>query len=54
MTLKQLHLTSPCRERGSIVYHRLCGEGREGKASVGAVMRKQLTVMHAVLISGKP
>ncbi len=38
----------------SIVYHRLCEEGKEGKASLGAVMRKQLTVMRAVLISGKP
>ena len=38
----------------SIVYRRLCEEGKEGKASLGAVMRKQLTVMRAILISGKP
>ena len=38
----------------SIVHQRLCEEGKEGKAALGAVMRKQLTVMRAVLISGKP
>ena len=38
----------------SMVYHRLCEEGKAGKASLGAVMRKQLTVMRAILISGKP
>ena len=38
----------------SIVHQRLCEEGKEGKAALGAVMRKQLTVMRAILISGKP
>jgi len=38
----------------SVVHQRLCEEGKEGKAAIGAVMRKQLTVMRAVLISGKP
>jgi transposase len=38
----------------SLVHQRLCEEGKEGKAALGAVMRKQLTVMRAVLISGKP
>ena len=38
----------------SVMHHRLCEEGKEGKAALGAVMRKQLTVMRAVLISGKP
>ena len=38
----------------SIVHQRLCEEGKQGKAALGAVMRKQLTVMRAVIISGKP
>ena len=38
----------------SLVHRRLCEEGKEGKAALGAVMRKQLTVMRAILISGKP
>ena len=38
----------------SVVHQRLCEQGKEGKAAIGAVMRKQLTVMRAVLISGKP
>jgi len=38
----------------STVHHRLCENGKEGKAALGAVMRKQLTVMRAILISGKP
>ena len=38
----------------SLVHQRLCEEGKQGKAALGAVMRKQLTVMRAVLISGKP
>jgi len=35
-------------------YQRLCLEGKPGRAALGAVMRKQLVVMRAVLISGKP
>jgi len=38
----------------SAMHYRLCEEGKEGKAALGAVMRKQLTVMRAILISGKP
>lgn len=38
----------------SVMYTRLHDEGKTGKAALGAVMRKQLTVMRAVLISGKP
>ena len=38
----------------SAMHHRLCEEGKQGKAALGAVMRKQLTVMRAVIISGKP
>ena len=38
----------------SQTHYRLCEAGKEGKAALGAVMRKQLTVMRAVLISGKP
>jgi transposase len=38
----------------STMHYRLCDEGKEGKAALGAVMRKQLTVMRAVIISGKP
>jgi len=38
----------------SAVHNRLCSEGKHGKAEPGAVMRKQLTVMRAVIISGKP
>ncbi len=38
----------------STMHYRLCEEGKEGKAALGAVMRKQLTVMRAILISGKP
>ena len=38
----------------SRMHRRLCADGKEGKAAIGAVMRKQLTVMRAVLISGEP
>jgi hypothetical protein len=38
----------------STMHYRLCDEGKEGKAALGAVMRKQLTVMRAVIISGIP
>ncbi len=38
----------------STMHYRLCKEGKQGKAALGAVMRKQLTVMRAVLITGKP
>ena len=38
----------------SEMHYRLCEDGKQGKAALGAVMRKQLTVMRAVLISGKP
>ena len=38
----------------SMMHYRLCEEGKEGKAALGAVMRKQLTVMRAILISGRP
>ena len=38
----------------SSMHNRLCKEGKQGKAALGAVMRKQLTVMRAVLISGEP
>ena len=38
----------------SAMHHRLCEEGKQGKAALGAVMRKQLTVMRAVIITGKP
>jgi transposase len=38
----------------SAVHYRLREEGKHGKAALGAVMRKQLTVMRAVLISGEP
>jgi len=38
----------------SSMHHRLCEEGKQGKAALGAVMRKQLTVMRAVIISGEP
>ena len=38
----------------STMHYRLCDGGKEGKAALGAVMRKQLTVMRAVIISGKP
>jgi len=35
-------------------YYRLSAEGKSGKAALGAVMRKQLVLMRALLISGKP
>ena len=38
----------------STMHSRLCDEGKQGKAALGAVMRKQLTVMRAVIISGEP
>lgn len=38
----------------SAMHHRLCEDGKQGKAALGAVMRKQLTVMRAVIISGIP
>ena len=38
----------------SMMHYRLCEEGKQAKAALGAVMRKQLTVMRAVLISGEP
>ena len=38
----------------STMHYHLCDNGKEGKEALGAVMRKQLTVMRAVLISGKP
>jgi len=38
----------------SAMHYRLCEEGKHGKSALGAVMRKQLTVMRAILISGKP
>ena len=38
----------------STMHYRLCDDGKEGKEALGAVMRKQLTVMRAILISGKP
>ena len=38
----------------SAMHYRLCEDGKQGKAALGAVMRKQLTVMRAVIISGKP
>ena len=36
------------------MHYRLCEGGKQGKEALGAVMRKQLTVMRAVIISGKP
>jgi len=38
----------------SEMHYRLCANGKHGKAALGAVMRKQLTVMRAILISGIP
>ena len=38
----------------SVMHYRLCEGGKQGKEALGAVMRKQLTIMRAVLISGKP
>ena len=38
----------------SAMHYRLCEGGKQGKEALGAVMRKQLTVMRAVIISGKP
>jgi transposase len=38
----------------SETYRRLCQEGKNGKAAIGALMRKQLILMRAILISGKP
>ena len=38
----------------SLMHRRLCEEGKQGKSALGAVMRKQLTVMRAVLISEVP
>jgi transposase len=38
----------------SAMHARLCREGKQGKAALGAVMRKQLTIMRAVIISGIP
>ena len=38
----------------SKTHYHLCEEGKHGLAALGAVMRKQLTVMRAILISGKP
>ena len=38
----------------STMHYRLCDDGKEGKSALGAVMRKQLTVMRAVIITGKP
>lgn len=38
----------------STMHQRLCQEGKDGKSALGAVMRKQLTVMRAIIISGKP
>lgn len=35
-------------------HRHLCMEGKAGKAALGAVMRKQLVLMRAVVISGKP
>ena len=35
-------------------HQRLCEEGKAGKSALGAVMRKQLVLMRAILISGKP
>lgn len=35
-------------------HERLCKEGKSGKAALGVLMRKQLVLMRAVLISGKP
>ena len=35
-------------------YRRLCLADKPGKAALGAVMRKQLVLMRALLISGKP
>lgn len=37
----------------SRIYHRLCRNGKAKKAALCAVMRKMLTVMRAVIISGK-
>ena len=38
----------------SAMHLRLREEGKHGKSALGAVMRKQLTVMRAVIISEKP
>jgi len=38
----------------SATYRHLREEGKEPRAAIGAVMRKQLTVMRAVVVSGKP
>ena len=38
----------------SVMHYRLCEGGKPGKAALGAVMRKQLTIMRAILISGIP
>jgi len=38
----------------SAMHHRLCNDGKQGKEALGAVMRKQLTVMRAILISEIP
>ena len=35
-------------------HRRLCMEGKAGKSALGAVMRKQLILMRAVVVSGKP
>jgi transposase len=36
------------------MYLHLRDEGKEPRATMGAVMRKQLTIMRAVVVSGKP
>lgn len=36
------------------MHRRLCENGKTGKSALGALMRKLLTIMRAVLISGKP
>lgn len=36
------------------MHRRLCENGKTGKSALGAIMRKLLTIMRAVLIRGKP
>ena len=38
----------------SEMHYRLCENGKHGKAALVSLMRKQLTVMRAILISGIP
>jgi hypothetical protein len=45
-----------CRSKGPLgdFYRRLVASGKPKKAALGALMRKLLVVMRAVLIQGKP